>query len=156
MNNQTNESIERVFNFAMKTRAGFLATSENNKPHVRGVLLWRANETGLYFHTAKTKDLYHQLVENPYAEIAFFSPDPEPSGTMMRVRGRVEFLEGPELKEELIAERPWLLSYGEQRNDSLLAIFRIVDGVAKFWTNETNMQEKEADLISIHRDYADP
>ncbi len=153
MNSQTSDSArDRALNFAREVQAGFLATSENNIPYVRGVLMWRADDSGLYFHTAKTKDLYRQLQENPVIEIAFYSPHPEPVGTMMRVNGKIEFLEDSGLKRELIKDRPWLLSYGEIRDDSLLAIFKIKDAKAKFWTNESNMKEREADLILLKFD----
>ena len=46
-----------------------LATVEGDKPRVRAILLFKADEKGIIFHTANTKDLYKQLMKNPNVEI---------------------------------------------------------------------------------------
>ena len=48
-----------------------LATVEGNAPRVRGILLYRADENGLVFHTGNTKDLHRQLTRNPKVEFCF-------------------------------------------------------------------------------------
>ena len=46
-----------------------LATVEGDQPRVRGMLLFRADENGLIFHTASTKDVYTQIMNNPKVEM---------------------------------------------------------------------------------------
>lgn len=148
-----NEYTQEALGFARQVAAGFLATVEKEtsgeilQPRVRGVLMWYVDESGFYFHTAKSKDLYTQLVQNPRVEIAFVSQQPE--ARMLRIWGDVDFVEDPSMKERLLQERPWLLQYDDGRNDDLLSIFRIVNAKGKFWQNETNMQEKQAVVLSF-------
>ena len=147
-----NEQKQEALAFARSVQAGFLATVEKgengfDQPRVRGVLMWYVDESGFYFHTAKSKDLYQQLTLNPRVEIAFVSQ--QPVARMLRVWGDVDFIEDRYEKERLLAERPWLLQYGEEGDNQMLSIFRIVNSEGKFWQKETNMQEKTATLISF-------
>jgi len=155
-----NEQTKKIFNgkedaldFVNKVQAGFIATVDTTKdgnhmqPRVRGVLMWYADDSGFYFHTSKTKDLYTQLLANPRVEIAFASQQPEPA--MLRIWGDIEFLEDNELKAKLISDRPWLLSYGDGKNLDYLVVFKIANASGKFWQNETNMKEKTVPVISF-------
>lgn len=54
----------KIFNFLNANPVFHLATVDGNKPHVRGLLLYRADENGIIFHTGKMKDLHKQLTEN--------------------------------------------------------------------------------------------
>lgn len=47
-----------------------LATvDENGQPHVRGILMYKADENGIVFHTGEFKALYKQLLNNPAAPV---------------------------------------------------------------------------------------
>ena len=52
---------------------GYLASSEDNKPHVRAIQMYRAESNGLIFQTVDGKDLPKQLKENPNVEVCFYS-----------------------------------------------------------------------------------
>ena len=53
----------------MNSNLGFyLATMDGDQPRVRGMMLFKADENGIVFHTASTKDVYKQLQKNPKAE----------------------------------------------------------------------------------------
>ena len=54
---------EEIYAFISANPASHVATVEGNKPHVRGILLYRADENGIVFHTGKMKDLHKQLIE---------------------------------------------------------------------------------------------
>lgn len=56
---------EEMFKIMNENMAFHLATSVDGQPHVRGMLLFRADENGIIFHTGKFKDLYEQLKKNP-------------------------------------------------------------------------------------------
>jgi len=127
--------------FANENPVGWVATVSGDQPRVRGLAMWFADETGFYFQIGAMKDVYRQLQENPKVEVAFFQPG-ENAGTMMRVVGKVEFLDDLELKKKVIEERPFLQQWGITPESPDLIIFRIPKGKAYFWTMVTNFEPK--------------
>ena len=117
-----------------------LATVEGDQPRVRGMLLFRADENGLIFHTASTKDVYTQIMNNPKVEMCFSG-----NGTQVRVTGVLENVTDDELKEEIFnhPSRKFLQAWKEKGIDNLLQIFRMRDCEAITWTMETNFVKKE-------------
>ena len=128
--------------FANENPICFLATSEEDQPRVRALGFWFADESGFYFQTGAMKDLYHQLKKNPNTEVCFFRQGPL-AGAMLRVSGKVEFLEDPELKKKVIEERPFLREFGMTVGSPDLIIFRIPHGKAHFWSMKSNLKPKE-------------
>ncbi|HWT73944.1 MAG TPA: pyridoxamine 5'-phosphate oxidase family protein [Mobilitalea sp.] len=145
-----NEQLSEILLFANQNPSSWLATSEDNQPRVRGMLLWYADETGFYYHTAKAKSLYHQIVKNPAVEAAFIRNANDPNFEMLRVAGSVELLENQELKERLFKERAWLWGNIERAGiDTEVAIFRIVNGSAYIWNMGCNVKESEVPRITF-------
>jgi len=64
-----------------------LATVEGNIPHVRTLMLHKADETGIYFMVGKFKDVYRQLSLNPNIELCFHKDN-----FQVRIAGHVESL----------------------------------------------------------------
>ena len=129
----------------MNANPGFhLATVEGDQPRVRGMLLFRADEKGLIFHTASTKDVYSQIMNNPKAEMCFFG-----EGTQIRVTGVLEHVVDEDLKEEIFnhPSRKFLQAWKENGIDHLLQIFRMKNCEAVTWTMETNFAKKEPVLL---------
>ena len=62
---------KEVLEFVSDNPVFHLATIEGDKPRVRGMLLYRADEEEIIFHTGKMKDLHKQLTENPQVEMSF-------------------------------------------------------------------------------------
>lgn len=137
--------------FANENPACYLATADGDQPRVRGFLLWFADENGFYFHTGATKSVCKQLKKNPKIEVCFFAPAPPPKvGKMLRVAGKVKFLNDLVLKARLLEERPFLKALGIGKpDDPLLAVFQIYTGEAYFWTMENNMRESEIERIKF-------
>ncbi len=137
--------------FANENPVCYLATTDGDQPRVRGFLLWFADETGFYFHTGATKSVCEQLKKNPKLEICFFAPAPPPNvGKMMRLAGKVRFLDDIALKTRLLEERPFLKAIGIGRpDDPLLVVFQIYTGEAHFWTMENNMRESETERVKF-------
>ena len=107
----------------MNANPGFhLATVEGDQPRVRGMLLFRADDNGLIFHTASTKDVYSQIMSNPKAEMCFFG-----NGTQIRVTGVLEHVIDDELKEEIFnhPSRKFLQAWKANGIDHLFQIFRM-------------------------------
>ena len=118
----------------------YLATSENNKPRVRGMRLYRADAKGIIFQTSNVKDLYKQLKENPHVELCFFNNE---KNIQIRVSGKATFVNDLDLKKEIVEKRPFLKPWVEKKGFDMIVVFRIVNCVAHQWTMETNFLPKE-------------
>lgn len=129
--------------FANENPTSYVATVEGDQPRVRGFWMWFADETGFYFHTGAMKPVCSQLKKNPKVELCFYHPD-EKGGVMMRVAGKVEFLDDVKLRGKLVEERQFLKAWGFTAESTGLVIFRIAKGEAYFWTMETNFEPKKA------------
>jgi uncharacterized pyridoxamine 5'-phosphate oxidase family protein len=134
--------FEDCVKFASENPMAWIATMEGDQPRVRAFGMWFADETGFYFQTATLKEIVAQLHENPKVEFAFYQPD-DMTGTMLRVSGEVEFLDDLELKNKVIADRPFLKEFGMTPQDERLVIFRISKGEAHFWNWESNLLPKD-------------
>ena len=137
--------------FANEKPVCYLATADGDQPRVRGLLLWFADKSGFYFHTGSTKSVCKQLKKNPKMEVCFFAPEqPQKVGKMLRVAGKVKFLNDLALKARLLEERPFLKAIGTGKpDDPLLAVFHIYTGEAYFWTMENNLRESEIERIKF-------
>ena len=134
--------IRECIRFANDNRICYFATTDRGRPRVRALGFWFADESGFYFQTGSIKALYQQLKENPWTEVCFYHHEGM-IGTMLRISGKIEFVEDLELKERVIRERPFLKSFGLTARSPALVIFRISHGEAHFWTMEDNLKPKE-------------
>ena len=116
-----------------------LATMDGDQPRVRGMLLFRADEDGIIFHTASTKDVFAQIQKNPKAEMCFQGRD-----VQLRVTGTLELVEDEALREEIFNHptRKFLQAWKEQGIDGMLQVFRMRHGSAETWTMESNFDKK--------------
>lgn len=130
---------EDLFQIMNENPVFHLATMDGDQPRVRGMLLFRADEEGIIFHTASTKEVYQQIQKNPKTELCF-----QGQGIQIRVSGILEQVEDEQLKEEIFNHptRKFLQAWKEQGIDGLLQIFRLKNGTAVTWTMETNFDEK--------------
>jgi uncharacterized pyridoxamine 5'-phosphate oxidase family protein len=142
--------------FANETPLCYLSTVDGDQPRVRPLGIWFADNSGFYFLIVSgKKDMYHQLQANNKVEGCFFQPGEaavhheygkkplESVSPMMRVAGKVEFVDDPELKKKALEDRPILKKLGMTFNDPRLIIFRIAKGEAYFWTRETSLEPKK-------------
>jgi pyridoxamine 5'-phosphate oxidase len=127
--------------------AFFLATVEEGEPRVRGMLLYRADEEGILFHTGGMKDVYRQLLANPAVELCFFD---QQKMVQIRVRGNVRIVDDLQLKKEIVNSpgREFLKPWVESQGLGVLTVFRVVECRALVWTIATNFTPKEFVLIS--------
>src|SRR5574344_1273041 len=87
---------QEMYDLMNKSVAFHLATVEGDQPRVRGMMLFRADENRIIFHTTSTKDVYKQIMENRKAELCFNA-----GGTKLRVTGILESVHDDKLKEEI-------------------------------------------------------
>jgi pyridoxamine 5'-phosphate oxidase len=115
-----------------------LATIDVNIPHVRTLMLHKADETGIYFMVGKFKDVYRQLSLNPNVELCFHKDN-----FQVRISGQAEPLEKDlELKKEILAARPFMKPWIDQVGFKHMAVFRVKNGSATTWSLETETQSK--------------
>lgn len=116
-----------------------LATMDGGQPRVRGMLLFRADEDGIVFHTANTKDVYKQITENPKVELCFQCGE-----IQIRITGTLERDEDETLRNEIFAHptRKFLQAWKDNGIDNLLTVFRLKNGEAVTWTMADNFKEK--------------
>ena len=141
-----NMTKEQLFEL-MNSNLGFhLATVENGEPRVRGMMLYKADETGVVFHTGDFKDVYKQIIANPNVQMCF---NDMAKGIQVRVRGRLEEVMDTDLKDE-ISNHPTRAFLKKLRENSPLEefynsirVFRMKNGIANVWTFNTNFAPKK-------------
>ena len=126
---------EQILQFLNEHQACHLATMEGGQPRVRGMLMYRADESGILFHTAPFKSLAKQVRDNKMVEICFNSPD-----TQIRVAGIAEIVDDPELKKEIVDARPFMKPWVEEKGLGTIQVFRVTHCQANVWTMSTNFE----------------
>lgn len=121
----------------------FLATVDGGHPRVRGMLLYRADEAGIVFHTGTMKDVHRQLLANPEVELCFFDPR---KMIQVRVQGTARLIEDPALKQEIVESpgREFLKPWVESQGMDILSVFRVEACRAVTWTMATNFEPKKS------------
>ena len=116
---------KEILEFITKNRVGYLATVEGDKPHVRAMGTYRADEDGIIFSMQSPKDVYKQLVKNPEAEICYWA-----EGTQIRVSGRMEEIKDAKIKEEIVEARPFYKPGVEEQGLDYVGAFIMKHGKA--------------------------
>lgn len=129
---------EEIYQLLNSNPAFHLATVENQQPHVRGMLLYAADERGIIFHTGTFKSLYKQIVANPAVELCFNSFK---TGEQVRVKGELVDITSPELMDEVYQHptRGFLRAMGEEVK-GCVAIYRVDKAEFYYWTMEKNRE----------------
>lgn len=125
----------------------FLATTEEGEPRVRGILLYRADDEGILFHTGGMKDVCRQLRANSAVELCFFA---QQQMVQVRVRGIARRIDDQQLKQEIVNSpgREFLKPWVESQGLDILEVFRVENCQALLWTMATNFNPKEPVKIS--------
>jgi pyridoxamine 5'-phosphate oxidase len=131
---------EQILDFINKKPIFALATADENKPHVRYIMMYRADEEGLVFSTGENKDLNNQLKRNPMVEMCFFSHEEQ---KQIRVSGTVEELEEIQLKKQIVKDYPFLKEWVDREGYDVLVVYILKNGKATVWTMETTFAPKE-------------
>jgi len=115
-----------------------LATVEGDKPHVRAMAIVKADENGIIIETGTFKDVYKPLSANPNVELCFNNYQ---QGIQVRVSGAVEPVDDLRLKDEIIAQRPFLKQRVAEGGYEAMAVYRL-RGLAHVWTFRTGSEPK--------------
>ena len=122
---------EEIFEFLKENHLCFMATVDGNKPRVRAMDTYRADDDGIIYYTNKNKDVYKQIAANPEVEICYHDAK---KSTIVRVSGRMESLEDLELKKEIIETLPFLKEIYSKENYASMAVCRLRNGKAYVFT----------------------
>jgi pyridoxamine 5'-phosphate oxidase len=117
----------------------YLATVEGNKPRVRAMGMVKADENGIIIETGTFKDVYKQMSANPNVELCFHN---NKAGVQIRVSGAVEPVDDVKLKEEIVAQRPFLKQRVAEGGYKSMGVFRL-KGVAYVWSFQTASEPKK-------------
>lgn len=129
---------EEILKFLNENPYFSLATADGNIPHVRTLMLHKADETGIYFMVGKFKDVYRQLSLNPNAELCFHN-----YRFQVRINGKVENLDKDiDLKKEITEARPFMKPWIERVGYKYMAVFRLQGGSATTWSLEKELEPK--------------
>lgn len=137
---------QEIIELIHRNPAFHLATVEGDQPRVRGMFLYKADASGIVFHSGTMKDVYRQVVNNPKVELCF---NDFQNNIQVRVSGILEIVDDNTLKDEICAHptrqflRGWRESGTLQDFYSSFVVFRLKNGTATTWTMETNFAPKE-------------
>ena len=116
---------KEILEFITKNPIAYMATAENNKPYVRAMGTYKADENGIIFSIQANKDVYKQLATNPETQICYFN-----DGVMVRVSGQMDPIEDMKLKEEMVEARPFMKPQIEQEGWDFMKVFKVKNAKA--------------------------
>ena len=116
---------KEILEFITKNPTAYAASAEGNKPYVRALGTYRADENGVIFSMQSDKDVYKQCINNPETQICYFA-----DGVMVRVNGQMEPIADMELKKEIAEARPFLKPGVEQNGWDYVGVFKVKNAKA--------------------------
>jgi pyridoxamine 5'-phosphate oxidase len=147
VNKEEDMDFKEYASFANENRTCYLSTVEGDQPRVRCLGMWYADETGFYFQAQTVKAMCKQLLENPKVEVYFNAKD---FSKVMRVSGKIRFIEDLDMRARCIEERPFVKNFGiTAPNNPLLAVFHLYTGEAYFWTMADSMKEAQIPRVKF-------
>ncbi|MFC1921076.1 pyridoxamine 5'-phosphate oxidase family protein [Chloroflexota bacterium] len=117
----------------------YMATVEGNKPHVRAMGIYKADEDGIIIQTWTIKDIHQQVVNNPEIELCF---NDTKSGAQVRVSGKAEIIKDMDYIKKVVEERAFMKPTVEAKGYDVVALYRL-KGKATVWTRDKNFDPKE-------------
>ena len=138
---------QQIFDFLNSNLTFYLATVDGGEPRVRAMMLYKADESGIVFHTGPFKEVYQQIQKNPNVQLCFYNPE---QNLQIRVRGKLEMTNNRAIKEE-IANHPTRMFMQSWKANckteddfyDMFSVFRLKNGIANVWTFESNFKPKE-------------
>ena len=138
---------KQIYELMGKNPVFYLATVDSNEPRVRGMLLYKADESGIVFHTGPHKELYRQIQKNPNVQMCFFDPK---ENIQIRVRGVLEKNDDIDLKKEISSHptRGFMQAWKANCETTdeffnMFSVFRLKNGIANIWTFASNFSPKQ-------------
>ena len=141
-------NIHDCIQFATENPICFMATLEGDQPRVRTLALEFADENGFYFAILSPKQLSQQIKANPKVEVCFYNhPSDLMQAKQMRVTGKMERVDNPELQQRVAGEGTFLEELTGKKLGHLWEVFRIHTGEAFFFTLADTLKEAELERV---------
>lgn len=119
-------NIERVCDFLKESGTYYLATTDNDQPHVRPFGTAHIYEGKLYIQTGKSKDVAKQILANPKVEISAMV-----KGDWIRLSGELKLDDRYEAKKSMLDAYPALQKMYSAEDDNT-AVFYFENAIATF------------------------
>ncbi len=110
--------MKEVQEFLKSAGVYYLATVDNNKPKVRPFGTAEIFEDHLYIQTGKSKDVYKQILNNPYVELSAFK-----DGKWIRVEGKLISDDRVEAKKDMLDKNPSLRGMYNENDDNTIVLY---------------------------------
>lgn len=116
--------MSKCYEFLSKCPFFCVATMEQNKPRVRpfGAVMEYREE--LYISTSNDKEVYKQLIENPFVQIIALKPE---TRLWIRINGIAVLQKDIGIKEKMLESCPVLLKHFKSATCPGFAVFCIKD-----------------------------
>jgi pyridoxamine 5'-phosphate oxidase len=128
-----------ILEFIKANRTCFMGTVEGNRPHVRAMGIYDADENGVIIQTWTIKDIHQQIVDNQEVELCF---NDFKAGIQVRISGKTEIIDDLAFKKKVVENRPFMKPTVEEKGWDVVALYR-VRGKAAVWTRAVNFEPKE-------------
>ena len=129
--------IEKIFEFLDKAGIFYLCTVKDNRPKSRPFNFKMLDNGQIYFGTGTFKEVYKQIVENPYVEIVS-TDDPK----FIRYYGKVVFDDDEELVEKAFEKMPFMRQIYNEETGLKLRMFHLEDATCEF-RNKSSVEPDE-------------
>lgn len=91
--------IEEAYGYLGDTTTSYLATSLDDQPYVRAMMLIKKNDR-FYYATGSTDGKNEQLIKNPKVEICVLLGEAENGGSL-RIRGKADYISNEDTRAEV-------------------------------------------------------
>lgn len=119
---QNEYSMRELCRFIRECGYYFLATANDNEPHLRPMGMLYGDDEALYIATDKRKNVYRELMGNPLVELGSYSLS---SRKWARIHGKMTVESNPRIKEEMSEMYPMLKQEYAGEEEVFLVIFRV-------------------------------
>lgn len=114
-----------ILEFITANPTAYVASVEGNKPYVRVLGTYRADENGIIFSMQADKEVYEQFMKNPETQICYYA-----DRVVIRLSGQMEPLGDMELKKEIAEARPFLKPGVEKNGWDYVGVFKVKNAKA--------------------------
>ncbi len=125
----TKEILDILYKDIHSVAVGLI--DDNGHPFTAFMDIMRADESGIYVSTSRSKDLYRYLNNNDYVSLSGMMGGDFFHSKMITFNGRVDNI-GPDLWEELLSQNDYLYKIFPKGQDTEHDVFRFYKGDGDF------------------------
>ena len=128
-------NYQNILEFVRHNPVCTIATSHNNKPHVRAFLTNIIDDI-FYFTTSTDKKVGQEILKNRQSELCYLATD---YSKMLRIKTTIDIVKDKKMKQHLIDTKEYLKHFRVE--DPSYILFTLSNSEATFWTLEDNLKE---------------